>query len=151
MKFLTSLLLLIVFSTSVYAKTYGTGAEMDKLIAISTLLDTPEKFLNKDVTVEGAIVSVCKSRGCWMKLASDQKFQTLRIKVKDGDMVFPLTAKGKIAYATGQLDAIKLDKEKAIEYLSHLAEEANEEFDKSSITTGITIYQLVPQGVTIAD
>ncbi|MCP4272311.1 MAG: DUF4920 domain-containing protein [Gammaproteobacteria bacterium] len=151
MKFLTSLLLLIVFCSPVFAKTYGSGAKMNKLIAISTLLDKPEKYLDKNVTVEGTIVAVCSSRGCWMKLASDKKFQTLRIKVKDGDMVFPLTAKGKIAYATGQLHAIELDKEKAIEYLSHLAEEANEKFDKTSITAGITIYQLVPQGVTIAD
>lgn len=86
-----------------------------------------------------------------MKLASDKKFQTLRIKVKDGDMVFPLTAKGKTAFATGQLSAKTLPKEKAIAYLQHMADEAKEDFDPASVTGPLTIYQLVPQGVTIAE
>lgn len=84
-----------------------------------------------------------------MKLASDKKFQTLRIKVKDGDMVFPFNAKGETAYATGKLVPIELSKEKAIAYLSHLAEEAKEEFDPSTVKGAMTIYQLSPTGVTI--
>jgi len=151
MKTLIFLLFPLLLTYPVSSKTFGSGADMDKIIAISALLNTPDNYLNKDITVKGTIVSVCSSRGCWMKLASDKKFQTLRIKVKDGDMVFPLTAKGKTAYATGQLAAIKLDKEKAIKYLSHLAEEANEEFDESTVQSGMTIYQLVPKGVSIAD
>ena len=146
------LILTLVLSTSALkAEDFGTGADMTKLVAISTLLETPKSYLDKTVTVEGAIISVCKKRGCWMKLASDKKFQTLRIKVKDGDMVFPFNAKGKTAYATGKLVGIELDKEKAIAYLQHLAEEANEKFDESSVTEGMTIYQLSPTGVTIAD
>ncbi len=145
------LLLLILFTTPVFANIFGSGADMDKLIAISTVLSSPENYLDKSITVKGAIVSVCSKRGCWMKLASDRKFQTLRIKVNDGDMVFPLTAKGKTAFATGQLHAIELDREKATDYLSHLAQEANENFDPSTVKSGMTIYQLVPQGVTIAN
>ncbi len=130
-------------------KSFGTGANMQKLVAISTLLDSPQQYLDQEVTVAGTIVSVCSKRGCWMKLASDKKFQTLRIKVKDGDMVFPFNARGETAYATGKLSPIKLTKDKAIQYFSHLAEEAKEEFDPSSITGDMTIYQLVPTGVTI--
>ena len=147
-------ILVLTFSlliSTANAQDFGTGANMDKLVAISTLLDKPENYLDKVVTVEGAIISVCKKRGCWMKLASDKKYQTLRIKVKDGDMVFPFNAKGKTAYATGKLVGKKLSKDKAIAYLSHLAEEANEEFDKESVTSGMTVYQLSPTGVTIAD
>ncbi len=130
---------------------FGTGADMNKLVAISTILTSPDDYVAKDITVKGAIVSVCEKRGCWMTIASDQKFQTLRIKVRDGDMVFPLTAKGKIAYATGVLVGNKLNKENAIAYLKHMAEEANEEFDSASVPDeGITIYQLAPTGVTIA-
>jgi len=130
---------------------FAGGADMDKLVSISTILKSPEDYVAKDITVKGAIVSVCEKRGCWMTLASDKKFQTLRIKVRDGDMVFPLTAKGKIAYATGVLVGKKLNKENAIDYLKHMAEEANEAFDSSTVPEeGITIYQLTPTGVTIA-
>ncbi len=152
MKSLACLLLFTFLSTQAIAiekKSFGNGANMDKLVAISTLLETPENYLNKDVTVQGTIVSVCSKRGCWMKLASDKRFQTLRIKVRDGDMVFPFNARGEKAYATGKLDPIVLSKEKAVEYLAHLAEEAGEEFDASSVTGEMTIYQLVPTGVTI--
>jgi len=151
MKSWISILLLTLISFPATAEKFGTGADMSKLVAISTLLENPEDYLDKDVTVEGAIISVCKKRGCWMKLASDKKYQTLRIKVKDGDMVFPFNAKGKTAYATGKLVGMELSKEKAVAYLSHLAEEANEEFDKGSIKSGMTVYQLSPTGVTIAD
>ena len=130
---------------------FGSGAKMEKLVAISTVLTSPKQYLNKEITVKGAIINVCEKRGCWMKLASDKKFQTLRIKVKDGDMVFPLTAKGKTAFATGQLSAKTLPKEKAIAYLQHMADEAKEDFDPASVTGPLTIYQLVPQGVTIAE
>jgi len=151
MKSWFSLLILTLLTTPRFAKTFGVEADMSKLVAISTVLDNPGNYLNKDITVKGTIVSVCKKRGCWMTLASDKKFQTLRIKVKDGEMVFPLTAQGKKAFATGRLIGIELDKKKAIAYLSHMAKEADEPFDESSVTTGITIYQLTPIGVSIAE
>jgi len=144
--------LMLLINTSVMAlenKSFGGGANMEKLEPISTILATPEKYLDKEITIAGTIVSVCSKRGCWMKLASDKKFQTLRIKVRDGEMVFPFNAKGETAYATGKLVPIKLTKEKAIAYLSHLAEEAKEEFDPKSVTGEMTIYQLSPTGVTI--
>ncbi len=131
--------------------TFGSGANMEKLVPISTILASPQQYLDKEITVKGAIIAVCEKRGCWVKLASDKKFQTLRIKVRDGDMVFPLNSKGKTAFATGKLTGIPLSKDKAIAYLQHMADESKETFDPASITTGITIYQLVPKGVTIAD
>ncbi len=147
---ITALLYFFSFAISALEnKSFGTGANMDKLVAISTLLSSPNNYLDQEVTVAGTIVSVCSKRGCWMKLASDKKFQTLRIKVKDGDMVFPFNARGEKAFATGKLFPITLSKAKAIEYFAHLAEEAKEEFDPSSITGEMTIYQLVPTGVTI--
>ena len=116
MKNIFVFILLTIFSVSAWAiedRTFGDGAKMDKLVAISTVLATPKEYLGKEITVAGIIVSVCSKRGCWMKLASDKKFQTLRIKVKDGDMVFPFNAKGQTAYATGRLKPIELTKEKS--------------------------------------
>ncbi len=126
---------------------FGSGADMSSLTPISQLLVDPESYTNKTVTVKGSIQSVCGNKGCWMTLSSDE--QRLRIKVKDGEMVFPFNARGKIAYATGKLEALPMSKEKAIAYLSHMAEESDETFDPASVTGDITLYQLRPVGVTI--
>ena len=141
----------ICLSSMAATQTFGSGADMKHVTPISKILTSPDQFLDKSVTVKGTIIGVCKKRGCWVKLASDQQFQTLRIKVRDGDMVFPFNSKGKTAYATGQLTAIELDKNRTIAYLENLAKEAREPFDASSVKEGMTIYQLTPIGVTIVD
>lgn len=144
---------LLSASTAAFAakQAFGTGADMQKLQSISAVLSTPETYLNDTVTVQGTVVSVCSKRGCWMKLASDKRFQTLRIKVRDGDMVFPMSARGKTAYATGKLSAIELSQQQATRYLAHLAKEAKQPFDPETVKGPMTIYQLVPEGVTIGE
>ncbi len=134
---------------SIAAQNFGEGADKAKLVSISKLLENPKDFTGKSITVSGTIVSVCKNRGCWMKFASDKKYQTLRIKVKDGKMVFPISLRGKKGFATGTLRGMTLPKERAIKYLAHMAEESGEKFDAKSITGPHIIYQLVPTGVTI--
>ena len=66
-------------------------------------------------------------------------------------MVFPMTAMGKTAFATGVLKAIPLDLETSQRYLAYQAKEMDEEFDPASVTEPITIYQVSPSGVTIED
>ena len=56
------------------AKTFGSGANTDNVSKISTILASPDDYLDKDVTIKGTIVKVCKKRGCWMELTSDKKF-----------------------------------------------------------------------------
>ena len=130
---------------------FGESVNQSTLIEISTLLSAPTQYLDKQVTVKGTIVGVCTKRGCWVDLASDAKFEKLRIKVRDGDMVFPLTAKGRDALATGILKEIKLDLEQTRRYKAHLAKRQDEEIDLQSITEPMAIYQLSPFGVKILD
>jgi hypothetical protein len=126
---------------------FGSGVDMSLLVPIDLLLSEPHKYLDQSVTVEGKVVSVCDKKGCWMMLASGD--HRLRIKVNDGEMVFPFNAKDKTAFATGKLEALKMSKERAIAYLSHLAEDAGESFDPATVTGETTIYQLRPTGVVI--
>lgn len=78
------------------------GEQVDKttVVPVTEVLQQPQLYLDKVVTIRGTVDSVCSKQGCWMKFVAggDMPF---RIKVRDGDMVFPLTAKGKTAYATG--------------------------------------------------
>ncbi len=152
-KSLFTLLLFISLTALVNAEELNFGESVDQsaLIEISTLLSTPVQYLDKQVTVKGTVVGVCSKRGCWVDLASDAKFEKLRIKVRDGDMVFPLTAKGRDALATGILKEIQLDLEQTRRYKAHLAKRQNEEIDPLAITEPMAIYQLSPVGVKILD
>lgn len=150
---LTLLLSSVAFNASAAAssKTFGSGADTDNVSKISMILASPDDYLDKDVTIKGTIVKVCKKRGCWMELTSDKKFQTFRVKVRDGDMVFPMTAMGKTAFATGKIQGIPMTLERTKQYLAYQAEEMQEPFDPDSVTEAITVYQLAPHGVTIVD
>lgn len=130
---------------------FGTPVDKNLLTPISTILQNPDGYLNKMVTVEGTIVGVCEKRGCWLDFASDKQYEKLRIKVKDGVMVFPLSAQGRKALATGTLKKISLSLEKTIAYLAHQAEHHDKPFDPASVTEPIVFYQLSPEGVSILD
>lgn len=80
---------------------YGSGVGKADPVKISELLAHPERYVGKAVRVEGTVTGVCAKRGCWMELASDKEFQSIKVKVEDGVMVFPMEAKGKSASAEG--------------------------------------------------
>ncbi len=116
---------------------------------ISEILSSPEKYLNKIVLVKGEVLDVCSMAGCWMELKSDALNQKMKIKVKDGEIVFPMEAKGHEAIVEGKVYKIEMDQEMAIEYYEHEAEEKGLEFDKSTITGPVTIYQIKGLGAVI--
>ncbi|WP_417346184.1 DUF4920 domain-containing protein [Ferrimonas sp.] len=98
---------------------FGTPVDAGNITKISTLMASPDSYLDKQVTIEGTIVAVCEKRGCWMKVASDKQFQNLRVKVKDGEMVFPVSAKGSTAIATGKLQKLEYDLERTRKMKAH--------------------------------
>jgi hypothetical protein len=103
-------LALVVFAVAGLAaqeKKYGTGLTLTEVTKISAIYANPEKFDGKRVQVEGPIVDVCADMGCWLALGSDKESQTLRFKVEDGVIVFPMSAKGKKAKVEGVLVVTK--------------------------------------------
>jgi hypothetical protein len=92
--------------------TYGTGVSLTETTPIKSVLDRPADFAGKTVRVEGTVTAVCTMMGCWMALApADQAKATLMIKVDDGVIVFPVTAKGRRAAAQGVIERIGGDAE----------------------------------------
>ncbi len=140
---LTFLSLLIALSaTSVPAKTLGDGIRLDKATPVGELLENGDAYVGQRIQVRGMIVDVCETRGCWVYLAGDKPFEKIRVKVKDGDIVFPLEARGTDAVIEGILEKFDLSREDVIERKRHHAEERGEEFDPASVTGGETFYQL---------
>ena len=144
--------LLFIFSTiAVYAQSekYGRDILLTEKTKISEILAQPEEFVGKTVLVEGEVLEVCAMAGCWMELKSDAENQKVKIKVKDGDIVFPMEAKGKDAVVEGTVYKIELTKEEAIDYYNHVAEEQGNDFDESTVTGPLTIYQIKGLGAVI--
>lgn len=150
MKIIGIIVALLCFSSQALAeKTFGNGADPKQKIAISELMQHANKYEGKVVTVDGMVTDVCSKRGCWMTVQSDEKFKNIRIKVKDGEMVFPMSARGKTATIKGTFNAKKLSMDETIKFYEHKAEEKKEKFDPSSVKEAMTLYQVNATGVVI--
>jgi Domain of unknown function (DUF4920) len=93
--------------------TYGAGVSLAETTPIARVIDRPADFEGKTVRVDGTVTAVCTMMGCWMALAPpDQaKGSTLMIKVDDGVIVFPVSAKGRRATAQGVIERVGGDHE----------------------------------------
>src|SRR5262245_14543385 len=87
----------------------GKPLALKEAISVAEVNAQAEKYVDKVVQVRGTITEVCQMMGCWMALADSG--QTIRIKVNDGDLVFPKEAVGKSARAEGKLVRLKLSRE----------------------------------------
>ena len=154
MKSFVQISMIVLFSALfIFAgqKELGKKISLKKKTSISKILENPEKFMGKKVLVEGTILAVCEKRGCWMELASDKEFQKIKIKVKDGEIVFPLEASGKTALVEGEVYKISMTQEEAIKSAQHEAEEHKTKFDPSTIKGPVTLYQIKGLGAVIKD
>jgi len=150
MKYLIALLTIVIsISASAQSEKYGRDLTLKEKTDISKILSAPEEYVGKTVLVEGEVLDVCAMAGCWMELKSDSENQKVKIKVKDGDIVFPVEAKGKSALVEGIVYKIDLTKEEAVEYYEHVADEQGTEFDASAVTGPITLYQIKGIGAEI--
>ena len=150
---LTLIFVNLSFATDGEIKTniLGKPITLTEITKISTILANPQELLGDTVLVKGTIIDVCKKRGCWMEIASDSSFQSIKIKVKDGEIIFPLSAKGSSALVEGVVEQLVFTKEEVIAMEEHQAEEHGTEFDPSTITEGKTIYRIRGIGAQITE
>jgi hypothetical protein len=84
-------------------------------------------------------------------MAGDKVGTQIRFKVRDGVMVFPMSAKGKYAVAEGLVRKIPLSLQQTKRYLAHQAEEKGESFDPSTVTSAITLIRLDGIGAVLRE
>jgi len=128
---------------------YGKGITLKDQTLLSTIMESPERFEGKEVLLAGTIVEVCPKRGCWIDLSGDKEYEKIKVKVKDGEIVFPLSAKGSDALVEGIVEKLELSKKQAIRYQAHQAEEKGLEFDSTSVTGPFTIWRIRGFGAEI--
>jgi hypothetical protein len=129
-------------------QTFGAGVSLTETAAI---VADPAAFKGKTVRVEGMVVDVCPRRGCWMDLAGKEPGHRLKFKVTDGEMVFPMDAKGKTAVAQGEVAVHELTLEQSKEYAEEEAKETGKAFDPASITKPTQIVRLDGTGAVFRD
>ena len=111
--------------TAAEEKKLGAGVTLKESTAIAALTADPASFVGKTVRVDGVATAVCEHMGCWMAVApeSDPKATTIRLKVEDGVIVFPISARGKKVSAEGVFEEVSAKdaegKEAAGEHAKH--------------------------------
>ena len=138
------------------AKSYGAGVTLAETTSVAKILADPDAYVGKKVRIEGRVADVCPMKGCWMELsegkAEGKAGSSLRIKVDDGVIVFPVTAKGKLAVAEGVVEAIPMTRERYVAWLEHLAEERGQKLDPATVGNGpFRILQIRGTGARIAE
>lgn len=105
----------------------GAGVQIDQATPIADVVKNPEKFVGMTIRVDGTATAVCQEMGCWMAVSEtgDANSPTVRLKVEDGVIVFPITAKGKAVSAQGTFELIGAadahGQEAAAEHAAHHA------------------------------
>ena len=113
--------------------TYGNILSGTDIIEVGQLLLNSEEYIGRRFLVSGSIIEVCPMRGCWVQIQDDTSKETIRIKVTDGEIVFPLSAVGNKIIAEGDFIKLELSEKQAKNWKHHLALEQGIELDTSNI------------------
>jgi hypothetical protein len=147
MRFVFALMLAAASIVAAAEVRLGRPLTLKQPMPIARLLADPGQYVGKFVQVKGTIKEVCQNMGCWMILTDGAK--AIRIKVRDGDIVFPKDSVGKTALAEGKFLKLELNRDQAVTRARHEADEAGREFDPNSVTSGVTIFQIQATGAIL--
>ncbi len=153
---LTALLTSLLFSAAcgtpeVAGTRYGEELTLTETTRIADILADPEAYVGQRLLVAGTVVDVCEKRGCWLELASEEDFDKLRVKVDDGVIVFPMSARGLQAHVEGVFEKLEYSEEEALEMARRQAEEHGTELDPTMVSGPEVVYQLKGIGAVVEE
>ena len=111
MRVVLAAVLMVALASATEETTLGSGVTLETATPIASLTARPQEFVGKTIRIDGIATAVCTHMGCWMAVAAPDKAEgpTVRLKVEDGVIVFPMSAKGKRVSAQGVFDAVGSD------------------------------------------
>ena len=112
---------------------YGDKIINTQKIEILSLINSPNKYIGKNVLISGKIIEVCPMRGCWINIQDTSSNEIIRLKVKDGSIVFPLSSKNHHVKASGIFQKLEFTQQQAKNWKIHLLEEQGEYVHPDSI------------------
>jgi len=113
---------------------YGDDFNYDSIQSISSLIDNPNQFLDKQIVTEGKIVDVCPMKGCWIEIKDSDSGQIIRVKVQDDVIIFPEDSKEKKVIVNGVFTKIEFTEDQAVKWKIHLTEEKGLKLEESDVT-----------------
>lgn len=124
---------------------FGTGVAIDQPTPIADIVKNPEAYVGMTLRVDGTATAVCQHMGCWMAVAASDAADapTVRLKVDDGVIVFPVSAKGKAVSAQGVFERVKTDDVEGNEAASEYAK------SQTNASAAATKYQLKATGAIV--
>jgi hypothetical protein len=97
------------------------------------------------------ITDVCPKRGCWFDMAGGGPGKKMKFKVTDGEMVFPVDAKGRYAVAEGVVTLRERSIEESKEYAEYQKKEYGIPYDPATITKPTLSVMLAGTGAVFRD
>ena len=87
---------------------FGAGVSLADVTPLAHVLANPSQYEGQTVRIDGMVTAVCEHMGCWMSFAPEGTPQgaTFLVKVDDGVIVFPVSAKGRRASAQGVIQRV---------------------------------------------
>ena len=113
---------------------YGSGVTLEQATSISDIFAMPATYSGKAVRVKGLVVDVCTARGCWLDLAGDKPYEKIRVKVEDGVIVFPASARGRRATIQGVVETMKMCPDEARRFRQEEARAKGVPYNAASVT-----------------
>ncbi|MEO1272693.1 MAG: DUF4920 domain-containing protein, partial [Myxococcota bacterium] len=113
-------------------------------VPLKDVFDKAGEFSGKTVKVEGKVQSVCKKKGCWLVLQTDEAIaRDVRITFKDYGFFAPKDSAGKQAVVEGIFSRTLVKEADR----KHLAEDGGK--DPSTVKGDAEEYRLVATGLEI--
>tara|TARA_Y100001970_G_scaffold291495_1_gene428858 strand:+ start:766 stop:1272 length:507 start_codon:yes stop_codon:yes gene_type:complete len=131
---------------------YGNDINLQEFKQIKKLLDNPDEYLNSNVLISGKILEVCPMRGCWIIVQDIDSNSNIRVKVTDGEIVFPLSSKGKQVDVQGTFVKLEFSEDQAKRWKIHLAEEQGIKLSEEDVVINpldLIEYRIIGQAANI--
>lgn len=135
-------------NTEANTNKFGEAINEDGSITYDDLLVKLSNVDSLNTKVKGTVSAVCKSKGCWMTIVSDETKEEMRVKFKDYGFFVPMDIEGRTVVMEGKAyRAIT-----PVDELRHLAEDAGKSQEEiEMITEPEEGYNFLASGVLLLD
>ncbi len=121
-------------------ETYGAPfVDWPKSTTLSSMLDAPDSFLGKQLSVTAEVDQVCQKKGCFF--IAQQGNRSIRVAFKDYGFFVPMDIGGRRVTLIGELEERNINKAQA----EHLSKDLGE---RSSVKPGVQ-YQIIASSVRV--
>jgi len=120
-------------TANISSENFGIEISDNVISPMTELFNNADSYLDKNVIIQGKIVDVCPMKVCWIEVKDFDSEKSIRVKVKDGEIVFPKNSKNKEVLVEGIFSKLDFTEEQAIQWKIHLAEEKGIELTSEDI------------------